>query len=158
MESSSTIASDTLLSQQRPPESVTASRFASLLNLTARRRGPSLAVRETAARQIEERRADWAYSLPVVAFDIVWNLAFAFVSLGLLLATLKEKPNVPVRVWIAVYAIFCIVHAVIVMLEYKRRGSEGFISDSETDDSGSEEEDADVESGTRRRRRNRRSR
>ncbi|KAM7271204.1 hypothetical protein ACFE04_030418 [Oxalis oulophora] len=39
-------------------------------------RAPSTLVRETAARELQERRADWGYSKPVVALDSIWNLAF----------------------------------------------------------------------------------
>ncbi|KAL4590572.1 hypothetical protein LXL04_003506 [Taraxacum kok-saghyz] len=94
---------------------------------------------------MEERRADWGYSKPVVALDMTWNLAFVAVSVVLLICTLKEKPNVPIRVWICGYALQCAVHAVLVWLEYSRRsrrlheeettgGSESNYNDSEDDD------------------------
>lgn len=78
-------------------------------------------VRETAARQLEERRADWGYSKPVVALDILWNLAFVVASVGMLICAAKERPNVPLRVWICIYAAQCLVHMVLVWLEYRRR-------------------------------------
>ncbi|EHA8590729.1 hypothetical protein COCNU_scaffold023106G000020 [Cocos nucifera] len=56
-------------------------------------------VRETAARQLEERRANWAYSRPVVVLDIAWNLAFAAVFVAVLGAITRERPNTPVRIW-----------------------------------------------------------
>ena len=37
-------------------------------------------VREAAAEHLEERQADWAYSRPVVALDLLWNLAFITVA------------------------------------------------------------------------------
>ncbi|KAJ9548999.1 hypothetical protein OSB04_021542 [Centaurea solstitialis] len=95
--------------------------LALLLGRASGRRGASMLVRETAARQLEERRADWGYSRPVVALDITWNLAFVAVSLVLLICTLEEKPNVPIRVWICGYALQCAVHVVLVWLEYRRR-------------------------------------
>ncbi|PKA47176.1 E3 ubiquitin protein ligase RIE1 [Apostasia shenzhenica] len=84
-------------------------------------RGAPGLVRETAARQLEERRADWAYSRPVVFIDILWNLSFVVVSVFMLAATASERPNVPVRVWIVVYAIQCVLHVALVLSEYRRR-------------------------------------
>lgn len=78
-------------------------------------------VRETAARQLEERRADWAYSRPVVAVDISWNIAFAMVSVSMLAATSCERPNVPLRVWISGYALQCVFHVALVWSEYRYR-------------------------------------
>ncbi|KAK7308666.1 hypothetical protein VNO77_42286 [Canavalia gladiata] len=87
----------------------------------AGRRGPSMLVRETAARELEERRADWGYSKPVVALDMSWNMAFVVVSAAMLACTLDERPNTPIRVWIVGYALQCLVHVVLVWLEYRRR-------------------------------------
>ncbi|XP_022973549.1 E3 ubiquitin protein ligase RIE1-like [Cucurbita maxima] len=87
------------------------------------RRGTSMVVRETAARELEERRIDWGYSKPVVALDIMWNLAFVFVSLGVLIHSADEKPNTPIRLWIVVYAAQCLVHAVLVWFEFRRRNA-----------------------------------
>lgn len=78
-------------------------------------------VRETAARQLEERRADWGYSKPVVALDMTWNMAFLVVSVVMLFVTWNEKPNVPVRVWVVGYGLQCALHVVLVWLEYRRR-------------------------------------
>lgn len=95
--------------------------LAVLLGRVTGRRGASMLVRETAARELEERRADWGYSKPVVALDIMWNLAFVIVSIVMLLCTLHEKPNAPIRVWIGGYALQCLVHVVLVWVEYRRR-------------------------------------
>ncbi|KAI3699019.1 hypothetical protein L2E82_42994 [Cichorium intybus] len=119
--------------------------LALLLGRASGRRGASMLVRETAARQLEERRADWGYSKPVVALDMTWNLAFVAVSAVMLICTLEEKPNVPIRVWICGYALQCLVHAVLVWLEYRRRsrrvqeeettgGSDSNFNDNEDDD------------------------
>lgn len=97
--------------------------LALLLGRAAGRRGPSMLVRETAARELEERRADWGYSKPVVALDIVWNMTFVVASLVMLICSLHERPNVPIRVWIGGYALQCLVHIVLVWLEYRRRSS-----------------------------------
>lgn len=80
-------------------------------------------VRETAARELEERRADWGYSKPVVALDMIWNLAFVIVSIVMLICTGDENPNVPIRVWVCGYALQCLVHVVLVWIEYKKRNS-----------------------------------
>ena len=82
-----------------------------------------MVVRETAARELEERRIDWGYSKPVVAVDIAWNLAFVFVSLGVLIHSVDEKPNTPIRLWILVYVAQCLVHSVLVWLEFRRRNA-----------------------------------
>ncbi|KAL1828991.1 hypothetical protein ACET3Z_007403 [Daucus carota] len=119
-----------------------------LLSRASSRGGASMLVRETAARQLEERRADWGYSKPVVALDIVWNLAFVFASLMMLLWSRKERPNVPIRVWIVVYAMQCLVHVVLVYAEFRRRrsGRRGGEFDVEANyEDESQEEDEDEE-------------
>nr|GEW93903.1 E3 ubiquitin-protein ligase RIE1-like [Tanacetum cinerariifolium] len=95
------------------------------------RHGASMLVRETAARQLEERRADWGYSKPVVALDMTWNMAFVVVSVVMLFVTWGEKPNVPVRVWVVGYGLQCALHVVLVWLEYCRRNNR-----REEDDNG----------------------
>lgn len=97
------------------------SSLALLLGRASGRRGSSMLVRETAARELEERRADWGYSKPVVALDMTWNMAFVVVSVVMLICTAKEKPNTPIRWWICGYALQCLVHVVLVWLEYRRR-------------------------------------
>lgn len=106
---------------------------------TTQRRGASVLVRETAARELEERRADWGYSKPVVALDIMWNLAFVVVSAVLLICTANESPNVPIRVWVCGYALQCLVHVVLVWVEYNRRNSRRQRS-AEREQQGSEDE------------------
>ncbi|KAF6150792.1 hypothetical protein GIB67_020875 [Kingdonia uniflora] len=124
---------------------------------SGRRGGPSTLVRETAALQLEERRADWGYSKPVVALDIAWNLAFLIVSVVMLVSTTNEKPNVPIRVWICGYAFQCLVHVVLVWMEYRRRrvrrvrsieDGTARVSDSEGIDS-EDEDGVGFRSGTR---------
>lgn len=78
-------------------------------------------VRETAARELDQRRVDWGYSWPVVALDMVWNAAFVVVSVVMLACTVNERPNTPIRLWICGYAAQCLVHVVLVWLEYRRR-------------------------------------
>ncbi|XP_042483935.1 E3 ubiquitin protein ligase RIE1-like [Macadamia integrifolia] len=131
--------------------------LALLLGRAAGRRGPSMLVRETAALQLEERRADWGFSKPVVALDIAWNLAFTVGAIVMLALTTNEKPNTPIRVWICGYALQCVVHVVLVWLEYRRRnmrrtrgGEEGVrTSDSELNDSDDEDVDGGRTSGSR---------
>ncbi|XP_024028440.1 E3 ubiquitin protein ligase RIE1 [Morus notabilis] len=97
--------------------------LAALLGRATGRRGASMLVRETAARELEERRADWGYSKPVVALDMMWNTAFVVVSMAMLVITANERPNTPIRVWICGYALQCIVHVALVSLEYRRRNA-----------------------------------
>lgn len=90
--------------ESTPSPTAVAARPANLALLlgrvTGRARGPSMLVRETAARELEERRADWGYSKPVVALDMLWNTAFVVVSVAMLIVTIDEKPNTPIRLWI----------------------------------------------------------
>ncbi|KAE8667709.1 E3 ubiquitin protein ligase RIE1 [Hibiscus syriacus] len=124
--------------------------LAQLLGRATGRRGASMLVRETAARELEERRADWGYSKPVVALDMLWNTAFVAVAVVMLICTADERPNTPIRVWICGYALQCLVHVVLVWLEYRRRNSSrtsardeesgdavsGNVNDSEDDEDG----------------------
>lgn len=161
MEENSLSATSSPPEQQQPllrppvggaqPPPARSNRVATLLGRAAgRRSGPSALVRETAAMQLEERRADWAYSRPVVALDISWNLAFAVVSALMLGVTLSERPNVPLRVWVAGYAVQCVVHVVLVWSEYRRRrmverreGGDGEAGRRDSDVIDSEEEGDD---------------
>ncbi|XP_059658346.1 E3 ubiquitin protein ligase RIE1-like [Cornus florida] len=121
--------------------------LALLLGRATGRRGSSMLVRETAARELEERRVDWGYSRPVVALDMMWNLAFVIISVVMLICTTNERPNVPIRVWICGYALQCSMHVVLVWLEHKRRnprrvrGVETARSELNSDENVSEDED-----------------
>ncbi|KAL0907960.1 hypothetical protein M5K25_022419 [Dendrobium thyrsiflorum] len=84
-------------------------------------REPSMLVRETAAEQLEDRQSDWAYSRPVVFLDILWNMAFVVVAVGVLAMSRWERPTMPLRLWIAGYALQCVVHMICVCVEYQRR-------------------------------------
>ncbi|XP_017970901.1 PREDICTED: E3 ubiquitin protein ligase RIE1 [Theobroma cacao] len=120
-----TVASDSHAPLLRPRQpDASAARPATLALLLGRatgRRGASMLVRETAARELEERRADWGYSKPVVALDMLWNTAFVAVSVAMLICTVDERTNTPIRLWICGYALQCLVHVVLVWLEYRRR-------------------------------------
>ncbi|GMP93203.1 hypothetical protein CsSME_00043144 [Camellia sinensis var. sinensis] len=105
--------------------------LALLLGRATGRRGASMLVRETAAQQLEERRADWGYSPPVVALDMMWNMAFVVVSVVVMFCSMSEKTNVPIRIWICGYALQCSVHVVLVWLEYSRRNRRRFRRDEE---------------------------
>lgn len=126
MEEASSAANPLLRSPSGAGDRPSPRRAASLAVLLGRatgRRGPSMLVRETAALQLEERRADWGYSKPVVLLDVLWNLAFAAVSVAMLASTAAERPRVPIRVWIGGYALQCLVHVALVWAEYRRRCS-----------------------------------
>ncbi|WOL10031.1 E3 ubiquitin-protein ligase [Canna indica] len=86
-------------------------------------REPSMMVRETAAEHLEERQSDWAYSKPVVFLDILWNLAFVGVGVGVLIVSRDETPSMPLRLWIIGYALQCLLHMVCVLIEYRRRNT-----------------------------------
>ncbi|RWW23058.1 hypothetical protein BHE74_00057611 [Ensete ventricosum] len=105
----------------RGPSLRTAARF--LRRASGRRmmREPSMMVRETAAEHLEERQNDWAYSKPVVFLDILWNLAFVGVAVGVLILSRDETPSMPLRLWIVGYAFQCLLHMVCVCIEYRRR-------------------------------------
>lgn len=100
--------------------------------------GASVLVRETAARELDERRADWGYSKPVVALDMMWNLGFVIVSIVILSCAVGESPNVPIRLWICGYALQCVVHVVLVWLEYSRRSSQGATAEGNDSEDGEE--------------------
>ena len=50
-----------------------------------------------------------------------WNMAFVVVTAVMLACTTAERPNTPIRVWIVGYALQCLVHVLLVWLEYRRR-------------------------------------
>ncbi|XP_020573171.1 E3 ubiquitin-protein ligase At1g12760-like isoform X2 [Phalaenopsis equestris] len=86
-------------------------------------REPSMLVRETAAEQLEERQGDWAYSRPVIILDVLWNMAFVVVAVGVLFMSRDERPTMPLGLWIAGYALQCVLHMICVCVEYRRRRS-----------------------------------
>ncbi|XP_068658342.1 E3 ubiquitin protein ligase RIE1-like [Aristolochia californica] len=108
-----------LLHPRSPPSPC--SPLSLLLSRRIMRDSSSRIVRETAAFQLEERHTDWGYSRPVVVLDLVWNLAFVIVSSVVLLTTFRERPSAPLRVWVAGYALQCLLHVGFVFLEYRRR-------------------------------------
>ncbi|CAN1236884.1 E3 ubiquitin-protein ligase At4g11680 [Linum grandiflorum] len=84
-------------------------------------REPSVRVRENAAEQLEERQTDWSYSTPVIALDVLWNLAFVAIAAVALVMSVDEKPGVPLRLWIVGYGLQCLLHIGCVVGEYRRR-------------------------------------
>ncbi|KAK1684770.1 hypothetical protein QYE76_045618 [Lolium multiflorum] len=96
---------------------------ARLLRRSGRRamREPSMLVREAAAEHLEERQADWAYSRPVVALDLLWNVSFITVAAVVLVLSRAEDPPMPLRTWVVGYALQCVVHMVCVAVEYRMR-------------------------------------
>ncbi|GLT48005.1 hypothetical protein SLA2020_216500 [Shorea laevis] len=135
------------LLRPRQPESsaAPASTLAFLLSRATGRRGASMLVRETAARELDDRRVDWGYSKPVVALDMLWNTGFVAVSVAMLICTVNEKPNTPIRLWICGYALQCLVHVVLVWLEYRRRNSTTNARDEERGDVGNANDSEDEE-------------
>ncbi|KAI3796353.1 hypothetical protein L1987_39023 [Smallanthus sonchifolius] len=96
-------------------------RVQTLLGLFAGRRGASLLVRQNVALYLEDWREAWGYSLPVVVIDTLSNLTFVVVALAMLLWFAREETNVKLRIWICGYSMQCVVHVVLLVLEYKRR-------------------------------------
>ncbi|KAL5208680.1 hypothetical protein ABZP36_033115 [Zizania latifolia] len=129
------------------------SRLAALIGRAAGRRGPSMLVRETAALQLERRRADWAHSRPVVALDIAWNVAAAAAAAAVLVASTEESPVTPLRLWFVGYALQCLVHVGLVCSDYRRRRpARAHVSDVESADgdaagAGTDSSDSDDEEG-----------
>ncbi|CAN6675394.1 unnamed protein product [Malus baccata var. baccata] len=119
--------------------------LAMLLGRATGRRGPSMLVRETAARELDERRADWGYSKPVVALDMMWNTAFVVVSVVMLFWTKDERPNTPIRLWICGYVLQCIVHVVLVWVEYRRRNNIARRLSRRNQEAQQEEHQVDIE-------------
>ncbi|KAK3155211.1 hypothetical protein QOZ80_2BG0200320 [Eleusine coracana subsp. coracana] len=136
-----------------PPSAARPSRLAALIGRAAGRRGPSMLVRETAALQLERRRADWAHSRPVVALDIAWNVAFAAAAAAVLASSAEERPVKPLRLWLIGYALQCLVHVALVCSDTRRgparaRGSTSDIeSAADSADSGVDSSDSEREDG-----------
>lgn len=57
----------------------------------------------------------------MVILDTLWNLVFVVGAVGVFAMSWHEKPGVPLRLWIAGYALQCILHVVCVVVEYQRR-------------------------------------
>ncbi|XP_057971982.1 E3 ubiquitin-protein ligase At4g11680-like [Malania oleifera] len=55
-----------------------------------------------------------------LALDVVWNLAFVVVSAVVLLFTIEERPSTPLRVWIAGYALQCLLHVGFAYLDHRK--------------------------------------
>ncbi|CAA3001939.1 E3 ubiquitin- ligase At1g63170-like [Olea europaea subsp. europaea] len=107
---------------RRPPSLRGAARFIrEASNRTRAMREPSVRVREAAAEQLEERQSDWAYSKPIVVLDLIWNLALVIVSISILIISRKDSPSMPLRLWIVVYSLQCVLHMACVCVEYKKR-------------------------------------
>ena len=84
-------------------------------------REPSMAVRETAAQEIEDRQVDWAYSYPVIALDVAWNSAFVVAAAAALFVSRFDALHLPLRLWAAGYALQCVVHVFCVFVAFRRR-------------------------------------
>jgi hypothetical protein len=137
-----------LIRRSAPPQLRGAARL--LRRASGRRmmlREPSVRVRENAAEQLEERQSDWAHSKPVVVLDILWNLAFVGLGLAVLGLSVKERPVVPLRLWVAGYVSQCLFHVTCVIMEYRKR-REARLGESEGTVSVSWENDGDSNSNS----------
>ncbi|KAL5707694.1 hypothetical protein ACHQM5_018563 [Ranunculus cassubicifolius] len=70
---------------------------------------------------VSEEENDWAYSKPVIVVDVIWNLAFVFVSIVVMVMNMKECPSTPIRVWITGYSLQCLLHVGFVYVENRQR-------------------------------------
>jgi hypothetical protein len=108
-------------------------------------------VRETAALQLEQRRADWAHSRPVLALDIAWNVAFAAAAAAVLASSAEERPVKPLRLWLVGYAAQCLVHVALVCNDTGPARARGSASDMESAadaaDSGVDSSDSERDDG-----------
>lgn len=93
-------------------------------------------VREAAAEEVEGRQSEWAYSKPVVALDLAWNLVFLAIGATVLGVSTKEEPCVPLRVWIVGYLLQGLLHSLCVVFEFRRRRRELEASSSFSSSSG----------------------
>ena len=57
----------------------------------------------------------------MVILDLLWNLAFVAVALSVLIISTNERPQYPLRFWVAGYAFQCLAHITCVWTEYKTR-------------------------------------
>ncbi|KAM7256203.1 hypothetical protein ACFE04_011944 [Oxalis oulophora] len=69
----------------------------------------------------EDGGGDVYYPKPIVILDVIWNLSFVVVALVVLLTSVTEKPSTPLRVWLLVYALQCVLHVLLVYLDYLRK-------------------------------------
>ncbi|KAJ9171335.1 hypothetical protein P3X46_014720 [Hevea brasiliensis] len=109
---------------RHPPQPLRGAAARLLRRASSRRmmlREPSVRVRENAAEQLEGRQSDWAYSKPIIVLDVLWNLAFVGIAVVVLGLSVKEEPEVPLRLWIIGYGLQCVFHIACVIFEYRRR-------------------------------------
>ncbi|XP_062220218.1 E3 ubiquitin protein ligase RIE1-like [Phragmites australis] len=129
------------------PAAARPGRLAALIGRAAGRRGPSMLVRETAALQLERRRADWAHSCPVVALDIAWNVAFAAATAAVLASSAEESPVKPLRLWLVGYAAQCLVHVALVCSNTRRGPARARGSASDIESAAEAGADSSVSNG-----------
>ncbi|XP_074309351.1 E3 ubiquitin protein ligase RIE1-like isoform X2 [Silene latifolia] len=91
---------------------------------------PSMPERNRLQSDVEE----WAYSKKAITFETILNIVIAVLSVLLLVWTAAENPNVPVRVWVAVHAVQCLVHVILVRVVYRHvtRRRRGELQDFES--------------------------
>ncbi|KAJ1425344.1 Beta-Casp domain-containing protein [Sesbania bispinosa] len=76
-------------------------------------------------------------------------MAFVVVSVAMLACTIDERPNTPIRVWIVGYALQCLVHVVLVWLEYRRRYRRDLRRRRESETGSADGSDSDDGDGAR---------
>lgn len=63
---------------------------------------------------------DCLFSTPFLVLVVIWNLAFILVAAFMLFTTVRERPSTPLRLWIAGYALQCLLHVGFVWIDYQR--------------------------------------
>eukprot|EP00271_Cylindrocystis_brebissonii_P010181 TRINITY_DN2628_c0_g1_i1.p1 TRINITY_DN2628_c0_g1~~TRINITY_DN2628_c0_g1_i1.p1 ORF type:complete len:398 (+),score=85.99 TRINITY_DN2628_c0_g1_i1:243-1436(+) len=81
-------------------------------------REQSVTTREAAHDHLGELFTDIMYSYTVVTIDLVFSLAFLAVIGIVLLFSRLEVPPFPLRVWLFLYSIRCVIHVIYVVSKY----------------------------------------
>ncbi|KAK9742916.1 hypothetical protein RND81_03G205400 [Saponaria officinalis] len=81
----------------------------------------SLRIRQSAAQQIIERRRELSESKSSVVVDLIWNTFSVLIVISVMIISKDEMTQVPLRLWLVVHAVLCILHMICVYAEYRRR-------------------------------------
>ncbi|KAF4384845.1 hypothetical protein G4B88_000241 [Cannabis sativa] len=92
--------------------------------------------------------SDWAYSKPMIALDVLWNVTFVGNGIVVLWLSVDENPLVPLKLWIIRYALQCVFHMGCVAAEYRRRQREGCWEELEGSQGWESDGDSNSKSGS----------
>ncbi|KAH9604080.1 hypothetical protein KSS87_010420 [Heliosperma pusillum] len=83
-------------------------------------RGESIQVRRSAALEIAEQRTS---STMIIAIDLIWNTSLVLTAIVVMVLSKAETTNnLPLRLWIVVYGILCVISCACNIVMYWRRG------------------------------------